>query len=350
MKCSIARDLIPLYDEGLCGRETVLELEKHFAECEKCRALAKKITPEPDKDAADIKPFRKIGRKFIINRILIAVLVLIIAVVSLFIGGLTYGELNKESGYMSFSRIFTDMEVRKIGGLLEKGDIEGFAEYVYIDGDYSDILLDRLKTAYNEELAGQKCRVTGVTDNTIRSGDEVWLESQMSLEFEEAGELTLCLVKSNTSKYHMYVSSEREEPFELKTVQTLDFIYNYKILSERADEIDKNPRFIVPYFNNGRTNIADMTAKLDKFTADGSELVTAFVSVPLYDAERNEFYCKCMIRMRDGGGNEAVAELRAVMGEVPFLNVDTSGIEIINRGMSEEKIEQALDIVLTDNN
>ena len=92
-----------------------------------------------------------------------------------------------------------------------------------------------------------------------------------------------------------------------------------------------------------------MVAKLDEFTADGSELVTIFVSVPLYDKEKDEFYSKCMIRLRDSGGNEAVVEFRAIMGTLPFLNVDTSTIVLINQGVSEEKIEQALDIILTDN-
>lgn len=349
MKCNIARDLIPLYDEGLCERETALELEEHFAECESCRALTKKIAPEPEERAADIRPFRKIGKKFMINRIVIAALALVTAAILFTAGVLTYGELNRESGYMSFSRIFMDIDVRRIGSLLEKGDIEGFAEYVYIGGDYSDILLGRLVTAYNDELAGRECRVKEITNGQSDVGGVTRLESQMTLELEGVGEVTLCLVEADASKYHMYVTSGSEEPFELKTVQTLNLIYNFKMISERAEEIDKNPRYIVPYFNNGRTDIAEMAAKLDEFTADGSELVTAFVSVPLYDGDRDEFYCKCMIRMRDGAGIEAVAEFRAVMGGTPFLNADISAAEIINGGMSEEKIGQALDIFLEDN-
>lgn len=349
MKCNIARDLIPLYNENLCEEETVRELERHLAECEDCKALAAGFETASETEQRDIKPFKKLGKKLIISRALIVILALIITAILVTVGSLTYGELNKSSGYLSFSRIFMDMEVRKIGSLLEKGDIDAFAEYLYVGEDYSDILLNRLKIAYNEELAGQKCRVTGVTDSTIISGDEVWLENRLTLEFEKAGEMTLCLVKSESSKYHMYVTSARDEPFELKTVQTLDFIYNYKLLSERADEIDKNPRYIVPYFNNCRTDLADIAAKLEKFTADGSELVTVFVSVPLYDEDRDEFYSKCMIRLRDSGGNEAVVELRAIMGALPFLNVDPSTIELINQGVSEEKIEQAINIILNDN-
>lgn len=349
MKCNIARDLIPLYNENLCEEETARELEQHLAECKNCKALAVGFETVQEMEQRDIKPFKKIGKKLLISRALIVILALVITAILVTVGSLIYGELNKSSGYMSFSRIFMDIEVKKIGGLLEKGDIDAFAKYLYVGGDYSDILLNRLKTAYNEELAGQKCRVTSVTAGTISIGDEAWLESRLTLEFEEAGEMTLCLVESESSKYHMYVTSARDELFELKTVQTLDFIYNYKLLSERADEIDKNPRYIVPYFNNGRTDIADMVAKLDEFTADGSELVTVFVSVPLYDEEKDEFYSKCMIRLRDSGGNEAVVEFRAIMGTLPFLNVDTSTIELINQGVSEEKIEQALDIILTDN-
>lgn len=349
MKCNVARDLIPLYNENLCEEETARELEQHLAECADCRALTAKFEPAAEPDGRDIKPFKKIGKKLIISRALTVILALIIIVILVTVGSLIYGELNKSSGYMSFSRIFMNMDLKKIGRLLEKGDIDGFTEYLYIGDDYSDILLNRLKTAYNEELAGQKFRVKTVTEGTTSVGSEVWLDNQVTLEFEEAGEMTISITQAGGSKYRMFFMNASDEPYELRTVQTLDFINNYNMLSESANEIDKNPKYIIPYFNIGRADLMDMVAKYDEFTADGSELVTVFASVPLYDEDKDEFYCKCMLRLRDSEGNEAVAELRAIMGTIPYLRVDESTIEVINRGMSDEKVKQALNIILTDN-
>lgn len=349
MKCNIARDLIPLYNENLCEEETARELEQHLAECVDCKALTAKFEPAAEPDGRDIKPFKKIGKKLIISRALTVILALIILAILVTVGSLIYGELNKSSGYMSFSRIFMNMDMKKIGRLLEKGDIDGFTEYLYIGDDYSDILLNRLKTAYNEELAGQKFRVKSVTEGTTSIGGEVWLDNQVTLEFEEAGEMTISITQAGGSKYRMFFMNASDEPYELRTVQTLDFINNYNMLSESANEIDKNPKYIIPYFNIGRADLMDMVAKYDEFTDDGSELVTVFASVPLYDEDKDEFYCKCMLRLRDSEGNEAVAELRAIMGTIPYLRVDESTIDVINRGMSEEKIGQALNIILTDN-
>ena len=39
--CEVAKDLIPLYSEGLCSEESRLAVKNHLAECESCRRLAR---------------------------------------------------------------------------------------------------------------------------------------------------------------------------------------------------------------------------------------------------------------------------------------------------------------------
>jgi len=39
MKCSLIRDLMPIYDNGSCSKETESIIQEHFKSCESCRAI-----------------------------------------------------------------------------------------------------------------------------------------------------------------------------------------------------------------------------------------------------------------------------------------------------------------------
>jgi len=39
MMCSMIRDLLPLYEEKLCSKETIEFVEEHLKECAECRGL-----------------------------------------------------------------------------------------------------------------------------------------------------------------------------------------------------------------------------------------------------------------------------------------------------------------------
>ena len=43
MICSVIRDLLPLYEEKLCSKETAMLVEDHFKECSHCRSLYSEI-------------------------------------------------------------------------------------------------------------------------------------------------------------------------------------------------------------------------------------------------------------------------------------------------------------------
>lgn len=101
MKCNIAQDLLPLYAEGLCSEETTSELEEHFAECKECSALKNGLTLTEkggENHDKEIKPFKKLHRRLKLNIFVIIALGLVAAAVLIFLGGLTYGELNPRSG------------------------------------------------------------------------------------------------------------------------------------------------------------------------------------------------------------------------------------------------------------
>lgn len=42
-KCEIIEDLLPLYFDGLCSRETERAVEEHFKCCESCKLMLTEI-------------------------------------------------------------------------------------------------------------------------------------------------------------------------------------------------------------------------------------------------------------------------------------------------------------------
>lgn len=69
MECSIVRDLLPLYIEGLCSEETSKCLEMHLLECKVCREtydnLSKELNSTVQKEdwEKEILPLKK----FVVN-------------------------------------------------------------------------------------------------------------------------------------------------------------------------------------------------------------------------------------------------------------------------------------------
>ncbi len=46
LECGIARDLLPLYVEGLCSEESQAALEQHLQECKGCQACYQRMRAE----------------------------------------------------------------------------------------------------------------------------------------------------------------------------------------------------------------------------------------------------------------------------------------------------------------
>lgn len=46
MKCDVIRDLLPLYEEGLCRGETKKAIDEHLKTCQECRELRELMVDE----------------------------------------------------------------------------------------------------------------------------------------------------------------------------------------------------------------------------------------------------------------------------------------------------------------
>lgn len=125
INCNIIQDLLPLYIDDFCSKESSSLVEEHLRECETCSKIYNeqkseiKVNAEVIKDNLKAKkPFKKITRNFIVS----IVLVFILSVMAI----LTYNTLDGERvGFSTISgRIKSEIFLRH----LEKGEFEKAAE------------------------------------------------------------------------------------------------------------------------------------------------------------------------------------------------------------------------------
>ncbi|MBQ6168879.1 MAG: zf-HC2 domain-containing protein [Ruminococcus sp.] len=92
MKCSIIRDLLPLYCDKLTSEDSNEEIEKHLRECEECNNIYESMNNKEDDikaDRKDIKPLKKIKKRIklkVIAAILGTLVVLSAVFVFVFVG------------------------------------------------------------------------------------------------------------------------------------------------------------------------------------------------------------------------------------------------------------------------
>lgn len=138
MKCELAKDLIILYAEELCSKETADDLKEHLENCPECtkrleeykRELEEKCEENREKsditDREDLKPLKKVKKKLVRGKIRIAVLGVILAVI---LGGLvflSYGQVTNEC--LSFSVLADTVKIHSVSTALTKGDVDPFMD------------------------------------------------------------------------------------------------------------------------------------------------------------------------------------------------------------------------------
>lgn len=91
--CEVIGDLIPLYVDDVCSKESRQLVEEHLEECEACRQLYEtmkmdvKISDDKEQRREDANIIKRVKRRIWIERIIIAVLALFVA------GSLLFGVL-----------------------------------------------------------------------------------------------------------------------------------------------------------------------------------------------------------------------------------------------------------------
>ena len=149
MKCEIIRDLLPAYCDCVCSVETAAEIEQHTANCEHCKRLLEDYRSdiEPLNKFKPEKPFLKIKRSIFRNKLVIAVLAILLAVILCGVGYLTFGQIARDPGIPSFETIISSQKAKKLVKKFCEGDIDYVMENIEVyqpSGDVFSIDYDNI--------------------------------------------------------------------------------------------------------------------------------------------------------------------------------------------------------------
>lgn len=100
MNCDVIRDLLPLYHDGVCSAESVLEVEAHLPQCPPCRQALEEIrtevgtqrVPTPT-DVSTGEAMRALGRRWKRSRILVTITCVVLALFAMVVVIRAYQEL-----------------------------------------------------------------------------------------------------------------------------------------------------------------------------------------------------------------------------------------------------------------
>ena len=135
MNCNVARDLLPLYFDGLCSTETVAQLEEHLEQCDKCRILKQELETEfvpefvSEQAETEIVPFRKIKKAIRKKNRWIAVFACVLTVLLGITAVLFYGQITKKG--VSFELLYEALRLRSVGKEFAEGNTESLYEIIY---------------------------------------------------------------------------------------------------------------------------------------------------------------------------------------------------------------------------
>jgi len=161
INCEMTRDLLPLYEDGVCSDSSRAAVEAHLSQCESCRVLRAGIPviPEPEivlevdgKQAA--RSFRKVRRRWRAS--------LLAVVLALPLLMLTVNEIRGEG--LCFTNADDIYVAQKFVKHLERGEYAQAAQLHDFTEVYQSILssLDTPEEAYRRDF------------ERIMVGDEVW--------------------------------------------------------------------------------------------------------------------------------------------------------------------------------
>lgn len=214
--CEVAKDLIPLYSEGLCSEESGIAVREHIAECESCRRLLEtpveqeQITAVPEEKNV----FRKLNRKMKSRKVWIIILSIVLALILIALGYLSVGQIVKGQDMFSFETIAQSVEARKVVNYLLDRDFRGYIDAIYDGGlrshkdpeTYEKIQqkkADELSKAYEAAFGDAKAEKVYVYSRYDRLNDTnaYYIRTYCIIRYNEGSVLGFALTKSNDNRF-----------------------------------------------------------------------------------------------------------------------------------------------------
>ena len=240
MKCEIIKDLLPAYCDCVCSMETAAEIEQHTAGCENCKKLLENYRSDvkPISGGEPEKPFRKIKRGILRNKLVIAVLVILLAGILGAVGYLTYGQIVREENRPSFETIITSQKAKKIIKKLCSGDIDYVMENIEIyqtgeelwanQFEINDYCRGILTEFYETSLQGKKFKFEknseGYGQFITETGFIPWTE--IAISDSSGATLNFSLYEHTGGKFIISVNVFSAELASKESVEKLNFALN----------------------------------------------------------------------------------------------------------------------------
>lgn len=226
MKCNIARDLFPLYFDGLCSDETKELLEAHMAECEECHRLGEGLEePEQFEENGEwnntVAPLKKFQKKLQKKNCLLLLCMAILVLLACAAAFLTYGQIAKKG--VSFEMLYDILRLHKIGKEFAAGNIEplyesledgymlqdqesGVIRLAYADRDaYAADMKKAVMEKYSRYFDGKELKYKGIEEigyqETARLGGSRTLNAVLKFLGKDGIEYYIVLYKTLNGQY-----------------------------------------------------------------------------------------------------------------------------------------------------
>lgn len=100
LSCKVIEDILPMYYDGVCSKESAALVEDHLKECPHCSHILSELRSDiatPQKNVDDIKPLKKIQKSYKKKKIhwLIAIVTVLLLIPIAFFVGTDRGEQNQ---------------------------------------------------------------------------------------------------------------------------------------------------------------------------------------------------------------------------------------------------------------
>ena len=216
MKCTIIQDLLPLYCDKLTSPDSSEEIEKHLAECEKCREIYEDMSSKDISVAIperDIKPLKTVKKKIAMKT------VGIVLAVSAFLTGI-------------FLVVFwgiIPISSKKVHYTVK-------AEETTYENRYSDRIEEKTMNClwFEFDTDVSCCRFSNRPeyiyndDGSITSHEHLYIYPQIKLPFDNRGK--------NPDKFGFGVTANKGDTLTIHYLDKEEFIDAYELYSKLSDK------------------------------------------------------------------------------------------------------------------
>lgn len=367
MKCEIIKDLIPLSAEGLCSEESEKEIAEHIKTCENCRLLYEK-SPETASEALPIpdekETFKKVSRTFRKLTLKSGIMAVLLIAVLAVLGWLTYGQIAKYDGGVSFETIVQSFEVRKIAKYIANGDFDSYVDsisnenYNNLSSENISILKEQNKNnlaeAYLSAYGDTEVKSISVKSSyslaVVSSPDyKAVIRNNIKIKFKDGRVFETDLLKNSDGKYICFechisnsflIENDKMTSAELEFHNALSHANHCDILSSSLFEYEIKSRNTMKVYTGmfHEQYIDDVTAGKNDFSRMGFDITNAYCSDYRFDAFENKLYYDLTMLAEDGKGT-AVMTTRIYYDYIGLYPPEKDDMTVYTDGCTPELVD-----------